>query len=261
MELLSEDDYRIRLEAFEGPLDLLLYLIRRDEVDIFDISIERVTHQYLEYLDAMQVLDLDVAGDFLVMAANLLYIKSRSLLPQDQLPEEDASQDDDPRWELIRSLIEYKKFKEAADLLGNRAQLEARIFPRREPDNPAPRPETAPERVNVLDLIAAFERALRRAAAQGGVGTIPDENFTVGQKLEAILAVTLRTPRISFDDLFPAGASRTEIVVTFLALLELIRLRYLAAEQEEPFGEITLIRLPDPIDTQPTGEDELPLEE
>ncbi len=107
-------DYKVKLEVFEGPLDLLLYLIKRDEVDIYDISIERIAKQYLEYMEAFQVLNIDLAGEFIVMAANLLYIKSRTLLPKDQqMPEEDADEDD-PRWELIRQLIEYKKFKEAA---------------------------------------------------------------------------------------------------------------------------------------------------
>jgi len=116
-------DYKVKLEIFEGPLDLLLYLIKRDELDIYDISIERITRQYLEYLQAFKELNIDVAGEFIVMAANLLYIKSRSLLPVDQQPPEEEAEEDDPRWELIRQLIEYKKFKEAAAQLhpGGRA--------------------------------------------------------------------------------------------------------------------------------------------
>src|SRR5436189_5923132 len=116
-----ETDYKVKLEVFEGPLDLLLYLIKRDEIDIYDISLERITKQYLEYLQAFKELNIDVAGEFIVMAANLLYIKSRSLLPVDQQPPEEEAEEDDPRWELIRQLIEYKKFKEAAAQLHDRA--------------------------------------------------------------------------------------------------------------------------------------------
>src|SRR5439155_638062 len=110
----TENDYEVKLEVFEGPLDLLLYLIKKDEIDIYDIPIERITKQYLEYMDLFKILDLDVAGDFIVMAANLIYIKSRSLLPKDLQPPDEAAEEDDPRWELVRQLLEYKKFKDAA---------------------------------------------------------------------------------------------------------------------------------------------------
>ena len=123
-------DYKVKLEIFEGPLDLLLYLIKRDELDIYDISIERITRQYLEYLQAFKELNIDVAGEFIVMAANLLYIKSRSLLPVDQQPPEEEAEEDDPRWELIRQLIEYKKFKEAAAQLHDRALEQENTFVR-----------------------------------------------------------------------------------------------------------------------------------
>ena len=125
-----ETDYKVKLEVFEGPLDLLLYLIKRDEVDIYDISIERITRQYLEYLQAFKELKIDVAGEFVVMAANLIYLKSRSLLPLDQQPPEEDADEDDPRWDLIRQLIEYKKFKEAAAQLHDRELEQERIFTR-----------------------------------------------------------------------------------------------------------------------------------
>src|SRR6202048_1139471 len=123
-----ETDYKVRLEIFEGPLDLLLYLIKRDEIDIYEISLERLTRQYLEYLQAFKELNIDVAGEFVVMAANLIYLKSRSLLPIDQQPPEEDAEEDDPRWDLIRQLIEYKKFKEAADHLHDAALEEERLF-------------------------------------------------------------------------------------------------------------------------------------
>src|ERR1700758_1090799 len=124
------NEYKVKLEIFEGPLDLLLYLIKRDEVDIHEISIERITKQYLEYLQAFKELKIDVAGEFIVMAANLIYLKSRSLLPLDQQPPEEDADEDDPRWDLIRQLIEYKKFKEAAVQLQDRAAEQERIFAR-----------------------------------------------------------------------------------------------------------------------------------
>src|SRR5256714_1816005 len=125
-----ETDYKVKLEVFEGPLDLLLYLIKRDEIDIYDISLERITKQYLDYLQAFKELQIDIAGEFIVMAANLIYLKSRSLLPIDQQPPEEDADEDDPRWDLIRQLIEYKKFKEAAVQLHDRALEQERIFAR-----------------------------------------------------------------------------------------------------------------------------------
>src|ERR1700681_3832070 len=125
-----ESDYKVKLEVFEGPLDLLLFLIKRDEIDIYDISLERITRQYLEYLQAFKELNLDIAGEFVVMAANLIYLKSRSLLPVDQQPPDEDAAEDDPRWDLIRQLIEYKKFKEAAAQLHDRALEQERIFAR-----------------------------------------------------------------------------------------------------------------------------------
>src|SRR3989454_10944615 len=125
-----ESDYKVKLEIFEGPLDLLLFLIKRDEIDIYDISIERITRQYLEYLQAFKELNIDIAGEFVVMAANLIYLKSRSLLPADQQPPDEDAEEDDPRWDLIRQLIEYKKFKEAAEQLHVRELEQQSIFTR-----------------------------------------------------------------------------------------------------------------------------------
>src|SRR6267143_5912306 len=125
-----QTDYKVKLDIFEGPLDLLLYLIKQDEIDIYEISLERITSQYLEYLQAFKELNIGIAGEFIVMAANLIYLKSRSLLPVDQQPPEEDAGEDDPRWELIRQLIEYKKFKEAAAELHLRELEQERIFPR-----------------------------------------------------------------------------------------------------------------------------------
>src|SRR6478672_7821906 len=136
-----ETDYKVKLEVFEGPLDLLLYLIKRDEIDIYDISLERITKQYLEYLQAFKELNIDIAGEFIVMAANLIYLKSRSLLPVDVQPPEEEAEEDDPRWDLIRQLVEYKKFKDAAAQLSQRELEQSNLFARL-PESA----DTAPER-------------------------------------------------------------------------------------------------------------------
>src|SRR6195256_1555884 len=146
-------EYRVKLEVFEGPLDLLLYLIKKDEVDIYDISLERITAQYLEFMDAFKVLDLEIAGEFVVMAANLIYLKSRSLLPVDQQPPDEEAEEDDPRWDLIRQLIEYKKFKEAAGQLQLRALEQEQIFAREGAGGVAAAGPLRLEEVGIFQLI------------------------------------------------------------------------------------------------------------
>jgi segregation and condensation protein A len=226
------EDYKVKLDVFEGPLDLLLYLIKRDEVDIYDISIERITKQYLAYLEAFQVLNIELAGEFIVMAANLLYIKSRTLLPADQQPPEEDAEEDDPRFELIRQLIEYKKFKEAAARLRDHEALQANLFPR-VPATPelAPAENLLVEEVGIFDLIHAFQKILKRIDA----------------KKEDLLRVTSSGVSMRFEELFADAASRTEIVVTFLAMLELIRLKQLRVRQQSHFDEIWIDRVGDLI--------------
>ena len=233
-------DYKVKLEIFEGPLDLLLYLIKRDELDIYDISIERITRQYLEYLEAFKELNIDVAGEFIVMASNLLYIKSRSLLPLDQQPPEETAEEDDPRWELIRQLIEYKKFKDAAAELHDRAREQEDIFVRGgPPDLAAARPLLLGE-VGIFQLINAFQNVIKRIEARAELQEIFGENYTVSDKIETILARVSEGASLKFSDLFAGMASRIEIVVTFLALLELIRLKQVRAIQPGQFGEIEI---------------------
>jgi segregation and condensation protein A len=236
-----ESDYKVRLEIFEGPLDLLLYLIKRDEIDIYDISLERITRQYLEYLQAFKELNIDVAGEFVVMAANLIYLKSRSLLPADQQPPEEDVDEDDPRWDLIRQLIEYKKFKEAAQQLQERALQQERMFVR-SVTAPALLDE-APLRlgeVGIFQLINAFQTVLKRVEAREDLQEIFGENFTVSDKIETILRRMASGSRLRFTELFSGAVSRVEIVVTFLALLELIRLKQVRARQSDPFAEIEI---------------------
>jgi segregation and condensation protein A len=236
-----EGEYKVKLDVFEGPLDLLLYLIKRDEVDIYDISIERITKQYLEYLDAFQMLNIDLAGEFIVMAANLLYIKSRMLLPVDQQMAEEDADEDDPRWELIRQLIEYKKFKEAASHLREREAEQENLFAR-VPAAPELEPDAANllvEEVGIFDLIRAFQNVLkRRTAPQEDLREIFEENFTVADKIDHVLRIIGSGVALKFEEMFPERATRTEIVVTFLAMLELIRMKQLRVRQDQDFGEI-----------------------
>lgn len=241
-----DQDYKVRLDVFEGPLDLLLYLIKRDEVDIYDISIERITKEYLEFIDAFQTLNIDLAGEFIVMAATLLYIKSRTLLPVDQQTPLDDADEDDPRWELIRQLIEYKKFKEAAERLRQREALQEALFPRipQVPDLATDEPFLV-EEVGIFDLIHAFQKVLKRLDdQQEDLRDIFEENFTVGDKIETIMRMTQGGTSLRFEELFSRSAGRTEIVVTFLAMLELIRMKQLRVRQESGFSEIWIERSP-----------------
>lgn len=240
-----EGDYKVKLDVFEGPLDLLLYLIKRDEVDIYEISIERITKQYLEYLDAFKLLNIDLAGEFIVMAANLLYIKSRTLLPADQQMAEEDAEEDDPRWELIRQLIEYKKFKEAANQLREREAMQESLYARvpAAPDLPADAENLLVEEVGIFDLIRAFQNVLRRRTPKTeDLREIFEENFTVADKIEHVLRLIDSGVSLRFEEMFPEQATRTEIVVTFLAMLELIRMKQLRVRQDQHFSEIWIER-------------------
>ncbi len=235
-----ETDYKVKLDIFEGPLDLLLYLIKRDELDIYEISLERITKQYLEYLQAFKELNIDVAGEFVVMAANLIYLKSRSLLPADQQPPEEDAEDDDPRWELIRQLIEYKKFKEAAAQLQVRQLEQERIFARGGVTAPLIDAPLRLGEVGIFQLINAFQTVIKRIEAREDLREIFGEHFTVSDKIETILQRLADGVALKFSELFAGAASRVEVVVTFLALLELIRLRQVRATQADAFAEIEI---------------------
>jgi segregation and condensation protein A len=235
-----EPDYKVRLEVFEGPLDLLLYLIKQDEIDIYDVSLERITSQYLEYLQAFKELNIELAGEFVVMAANLIYLKSRSLLPIDQQPPEEDAQENDPRWDLIRQLIEYKKFKEAAAELHLRELEQERIFAREGGASSPLREPLRLEEVGIFQLINAFQTVIKRVEARQEVQEIFTERFSVSEKIDTILQRVANGARLRFSDLFGAVVSRVEVVVTFLALLELIRLKQVRALQKNMFEEIEI---------------------
>jgi segregation and condensation protein A len=235
-----ETDYKVKLDVFEGPLDLLLYLIKQDEIDIYDISLERITSQYLEYLQAFRELNIELAGEFIVMAANLIYLKSRSLLPVDQQPPAEDAEEDDPRWDLIRQLIEYKKFKEAAAELHQRELEQERIFAREGALAPRFQEPLRLGDVGIFQLINAFQIVIKRLEARQDVQEIFSEVYSVSEKIDTILRRVAAGTPIRFSDLFGAVVSRVEVVVTFLALLELIRLKQVRAIQKNIFEEIEI---------------------
>jgi segregation and condensation protein A len=240
-------EYKVKLPIFEGPLDLLLYLIKKDELDIYNIPIEKITKQYMEYVEAMRVLNIEVAGEFLVMAATLMLIKSKMLLPADQQVHEGEEEEElDPRWDLVRQLIEYKKFKDAAEDLLKREQEQEKIFARGSSELGFDLPKTIEPNigeVSVFDLINSFNQVLKRYSQQEDLREIFEDRFTVSDKIDFILKLTIAEPRTAFSKLFDGAASRSEVVVTFLALLELIRLKQLRIVQESPFAEIQITRV------------------
>ncbi len=233
-------DYRVALDVFEGPLDLLLYLIRREEVDICDIPIVKITDQYLQYLNLMRMLDLDIASEFLVMAATLLHIKSRMLLPPDERPVEDVvEEEDDPRMSLVKQLLEYKKFKETAEYLSERELEQQAVFARYVDRTFLPEPTDSPlTEVSIFDLISAFSDVLKRVTGQPR--EITEEVYTVTDKIAAIMELLKVRSALKFSELFENVIVRAEIIVTFLALLELIRLKKIQAHQPRPFAEIEI---------------------
>ena len=252
---MEVNDYKVRLEIFEGPLDLLLYLIKKDEVDIQSISIERITHQYLAYLNTFKLLNIDLASEFIVMAANLMYLKSRTLLPRvDQPPEEDA-EEDDPRWELIRQLIEYKKFKDAAGFLSLRElEQEGRFAHQPDTHEIPPTEPAALAPVSIFDLIRAFQNVLKRFEESHDFGDIIDDRFTVSDKIELLMAEFLPGQARRFDELFQSATTKAEVIVTFLALLELMKLNQIIVRQRELLGDIVIERRSTQVTASDHGE-------
>lgn len=240
-----DEPYKVRLDIFEGPLDLLLYLIKKDEVDVLDVNIERITKQYLAYMDTFKMLNIDLAGEFIVMAANLMYLKSRTLLPRPVQPPEAEAEEEDPRWELIRQLIEYKKFKDAAGFLARRQLAMENVFPAT-PEVPltaqTATPSGLPE-MGIFDLIRAFQRVMDRFQKEDiSLREIVDDQFTVSDKIDSLLHVVQPGESVIFLDLFKSASTRDEMIVTFVALLELIKLRQFRVTQDHLLGQITLYR-------------------
>ena len=237
-------DYRVQFEVFEGPLDLLLHLVKKEEVDIWEVNLTRIATQFIEYIELMRELDLEVAGEFLVMASTLMFIKSRELLPADQqIQAEGEDEEEDPRWELIRRLVEYKKFKDAAGQLQTREVEQESIYPRQpaKPEFGSDRAPTKPE-VSLFDLINAVSQVLARFQQRSGPREIYEDKWTVSEKIEHLRKRIAERASFRFSELFEHTTSRSEVVATFLALLELIRLKVLAVVQPAAFGEIEIQR-------------------
>lgn len=238
--------YKVKLELFEGPLDLLLYLVKKDHLNIYDIPIATVTEQYLSYLNLIQLLDLNIAGEFLVMAATLMQIKSKMLLPAEE--NQDKQEQEDPRAELVRRLLEYEKFKEIAESLRQKEATQQEVFkrPKVEAQEEA-RPEgQAYFEASIFDLISAFSRAIEDIPKELFYEVIKDE-FTIEEKVHSILHLLLVNPSVPLSELFAKAKNKMEMIVTFLAILELIRMKEIIACQTGLFQEILVSRNKDNI--------------
>src|SRR6187431_3108893 len=243
----APDAYKVKLDSFEGPLDLLIHLIRKNEVNIYDIPIALITEQYLGYIKLMQEMNLDVAGEFLVMAATLIHIKSKTLLPRPDPTQDDP--EEDPREALVRRLLEHQRFKAAAELLHEREIQRSAMWQR--PDErvaevvgEAPEPEIE---VDLFSLMAAFRQVLERARARPRV-ILPPEQMPIETRIEQLLARLSETEACGFEDLFADVQTRGGMIVTFLALLEMIRLKVVRVFQQANFGPIRVYRRARPAD-------------
>ena len=229
----ASDDLKIVLGEFEGPLDLLLHLIRQEQVNIYDISVARITDEYLRYLQLMQELDIAVAGDFLVMAATLIELKTKMLLPRDPLATSD--EEEDPRQELIDQLLQHEKYKAAAQMLWSRATVERAIFKRAELETDKNNPEVA---VGVFDLLKVFQEILARHKEEVLL-EIEREEISMAEMLEHLRKMVMSAGELSLRSFFEQARSRRELVLAFLSVLELVRTTEIRLFQRETFGDIT----------------------
>ena len=238
--------YKIKLDIFEGPLDLLLYLVKKEQINIYDIPITLVAKQYMAYLELMRILDLNIAGEFLVMASTLIQIKSRMLLPKDETQEEGIEQED-PRQELVERLLEYQRFKEVAFELRQREDVQRRHFRRPVAYKPDLKDDKQEEEetyfeASIFDLINAFTQALKQDVPRELFYEVIKDEFTVEQKVHDILHLLLNKEVVIIDELFKNAQNKVEIIVIFLAVLELIRLKEIVIRQRKLFGEIEILR-------------------
>lgn len=233
--------YQIKLDRFEGPLDLLLHLIKKEEIDIYDIPIAHITLQYLSYIEMMQMLDLDVAGEFLVMAATLMRIKARMLLPASPVEEEE---EEDPREELVRRLLEYKKFKEVAESLRGREDDRRLVFERGFSEIVFENGEVELEETTLFDLLDTLRQALARVV-EAPVHEIEAEGLDVILKIEEISELLREKGKVLFSELLEGTNTRLQIIGTFISILELMRLGRAGAVQRKVFGEIWIFALED----------------
>jgi len=245
--VLPDDAPRIHLPVFEGPLDLLLFLIKREKIDIHDIPIAPITRQYMEYLDLMRELNLDVAGEFMVMAATLIHIKSKMLVPIEPTEAEGEEEYVDPREELVRRLLEFQRYKDAAGVLHQQAQIRAAQWTR--PQTVLPRFDDAGEEMleaGLYDLIAAFKELLDRRRTLLA-HEVEAEGPPVEQRMDELLAMIREGESLEFLELFASLQTKAEMITTFLALLELIRLKQVRVYQRGMFGSIRVFRPVGPV--------------
>jgi segregation and condensation protein A len=253
----SPDAYRVKLDAFEGPLDLLLHLIRKNEVNIYDIPIALITEQYLGYIELMQELNLDVAGEFLVMASTLIHVKSRMLLPRPEPIGDDMIDEEDPREALVRRLLEHQKYKAAAELLHDRETIRSAQYMR--PDArvaDVAGEDYEPElEVDLFSLIAAFKGVLERASRRPHM-VLPPEQISIEDRIRQLLDRLSETDACGFEQLFEDGdGSRAFMIVTFLAVLEMIRLKLIRVFQAGAFGPVRVYKRARPADApHPIGD-------
>jgi segregation and condensation protein A len=230
-------DYEVRLERFEGPLDLLLHLIKKQEIDIYDIPIAKITKQYLDYIGMLEFLNLELAGEFLVMAATLMRIKARMLLPA---KEEEDEETEDPRQQLVQQLLEYQRFKEAAGRLDTMKYQRSLLYPRPDQEIEAEGTEVEYD-YNLFDLIASFQKVLERAKVR--FVDVKAEETSIEEKMELLKQRLAEQEMIEFDALFSEDTKPVDLIATFLALLELLRLRLARVKQPKPFGRIWIHRV------------------
>jgi len=232
--------YQIKLPIFEGPLDLLLHLIREHEINIYDIPIAFITQQYLEYIELLKNLNLEIAGEFLVMASTLIYIKSRTLLPKSEVGTDMEEEGEDPREELVRKLLEYKKYKEAAGLLRDKEIAYKNVFTRKT-ENELPDEDELLVEVSIFDLLSAFKNVIKNIKSSDTFEISVDE-VSVTERINYIMEALGNSPYILFESLFSDMTRKMELIATFLALLELIRLKLVKIQQTKRFSTIRIFK-------------------
>jgi segregation and condensation protein A len=243
---MSANPYVVSLANFEGPLDLLLFFIKRDELDIYDIPIARITEEFLLYTQALQMLDLEQAGEFIVMAATLMQIKAKMLLPKPERgPEEDD--EEDPRAELVRRLLEYRQYKEIAEGLKDREDEQRYVYYRQffkadEKVIPEESAEEALRNVTLYDLLSAFKKAVDRVPKRKGIHVVERYSYTIEEQTEYILSLFTHRSQVTFFEIVDR-LERIGIIVTFLALLELIKNKFLAFHQDDSFDDVLIYKL------------------
>jgi Uncharacterized conserved protein len=251
MSLAMESAYKVDLEMFEGPLDLLLHLIRKNDVDILDIPVTLLLEQYLEYLNLLEELNIDLAGDFLLMASELAHIKSKLLLP-DTGEEGAAEEEGDPRAELVRRLLEYQRYKEAAEILVKRPMLGRDVFTQGHPPDDF-EAEAEPVEVDVFQLVSCFSEILKKAPKKT-IHEVQVERVSVTERIYELMDRLREQKMVEFSTLFEGEVTRERLIVTFLAILEMSRLKLLQVQQSANCGEIYLLPSFESAELQNLGE-------